>query len=763
MTISSQVRTAGPFTGNGVATGGPFTFKIFNATEMTVVQTTDLGVDSTLVYGTGFSISLNADQNVSPGGTINYLIAGVGPSLIPTNYILNATSNVANLQPIALTNAGGFFPKVINDGFDRCTILIQQVLRAVNASLQYPLSDGTGISNLLPNKTARLGKMLAFDPVTGAPVMSNLTLAQMEAGSTAAAASAVAAAASAAAALVSQNAASTSATNAANSAAAINYRFCGTAGGTANALTFTPGTALASYTGALLEGIINVANTTEAMVANVSGLGIKNIKQNFKGTKVDPAIGMFQAGMNALFEYDGTDLVVVNAPWDSQASDIAAAATVALASTTGNFANLTGTGGPVTAITGLTKGRRMLFKHTGVHTLTNSGTLVLLSGANIVTAAGDISEWTTDGTNVYMTRYERANGQPLVGLVGALTGITSINGGQLGGFRNKLLNGAMQVWQRGTSGTTTSTAYLGPDRWCISGGATVEVIQDTSITAGLGFKYCAKVGRPSGSSYTGQLSFGQVIESINWNALAGKTVVLSCYAKCGANYTPAASGFGGVIRTGTGVDQGFGNMIGGGFTGDAAPLNQGQTLTTSWQKFSFTPTALSAASTEGGIYFYNNGVGTAGADDHFYVTGVQLEIVDPTVTNVGTPFEDRGFGLEFEMCRRYYQKTFSYATAPVQNAGTSTGEYRFVCNRAGASTDVGYYPFSPRMRTVNSVTLYNPNAANAQIRNISAALDNTASTSGSTNDVGTALNCTGNAGNALGDILAVHLTVDAEL
>lgn len=421
MTISSEIRTAGPFTGNGVATGGPFTFKVFSATELTVVETNTSGVDRELVYGTDFSVSLNADQNASPGGTINYLIAGVGPSLIPTGYKLNATSSVDNLQPVALTNNGGFYPKVINDALDRVTILIQQVLRAVNASLKFPLSDGTGISSELPNKAARLNKVLAFDGTTGAPVVSNLTLTQLEdqpagaaASATAAASSATAAATSATAAASSATAAATSATNAAASAAAINYRYCGTATGTANALVLTPGTALASYAGALLEFIIGSANTTEIVTANASTLGAKNLKTNVRGSKVNPAIGMLQPGMHILAQYDGTDLVIVNAPWDNQAADIPAAATVALADITGNFVQITGTGGPITSFTGLTKGRRVLMRHTGVHTITHGGTIVNLGAANIVTAAGDLSEWISDGTNTIMIRYHRADGTPLV-------------------------------------------------------------------------------------------------------------------------------------------------------------------------------------------------------------------------------------------------------------------------------------------------------------------------------------------------------------
>lgn len=191
MTISSLVRTVGPIIGNGGFSAFPFAFKVFATTELTLIAT-DSGVDrAPLVLGTDYSVVLNTDQNASPGGTITYRVASTITN-IPTGTVINGTSNVANLQPTNLTNNGGFFPAVINASLDRLTILVQQLARIVNSALQFPVSDGV-LSGVLPNKAARLGKLLAFDVATGLPIMSNQTLATIEAGSTAAAASAAAA------------------------------------------------------------------------------------------------------------------------------------------------------------------------------------------------------------------------------------------------------------------------------------------------------------------------------------------------------------------------------------------------------------------------------------------------------------------------------------------------------------------------------------------------------------------------------------------
>lgn len=536
--------------------------------------------------------------------------------------------------------------------------------------------------------------------------------------------------------------AKTYAAQAAVSAGVVNYRFCGTAGGSANALTLTPASALGSYSGALLEFIINTANTTEAMTVNVSGLGIKNIKVALYGAKRDAGIGMFQQNMHCIAQYDGTDVVIINAPWDNQGSDVASAGSISLATTTGNFANITGTTS-ITAFTGLTKGRRMLIRHNGIHTLTHSATLFLLNNAaNITTAVGDFSEWVSDGTNVYMTSYMRADGTPI-----ASTG---------GGFKNSFINGAFNIWQRNVSyALSTSGVYGSADRWLsyMSASAAGIANRDTSVPSNLGFQYSMKLGRNSGSSLTGQITLVQALETVNSIPLAGRQVTFSYYAKAGANYSGAASQVAGYLYSGTGTDQ----AASGGWTGETLQINATGTLTTSWQRFQGTVTLPSSVTQLRAQFFYN-GVGTAGADDNVYITGVQLE---PGA--VATAFDHRNFGLEFELCRRYFFKTFAYATVPAQAVGLSTGEYRFMAGKAGALSNTGYYPFSPRMRTVNSVTFYNPVAANAQVRDYTAAGDCSASTSGSTNEVGTALNCTGNAGTAVGNVLGIHFTVDAEL
>lgn len=178
MTISSSTRKAGPFTGNGTATTFPFTFKVFQASDLLVVRlNTSTFVESTLVLNTDYTVALNQNQSTNPGGSI------VLGSVLAIGFTLTATSDIQNLQPTDLTNQGGFYPTVINDALDRATIQIQQLAEKVGRALTLPFStsavgslptpsaskllgwnaDGSGFQNYGPADNAALSAALA-DP-----------------------------------------------------------------------------------------------------------------------------------------------------------------------------------------------------------------------------------------------------------------------------------------------------------------------------------------------------------------------------------------------------------------------------------------------------------------------------------------------------------------------------------------------------------------------------------------------------------------------
>lgn len=96
-------------------------------------------------------------------------------------------------------------------------------------------------------------------------------------------------------------------------------------------------------------------------------------------------------------------------------ADVAAAATLTLGED-GNTFNITGVGGPIAAIAAKGVGTEIKLIHGAAHQLTHHATnLILLSGASIPCAAGDISEWVEYAVGQWrMTDYAKANGQALV-------------------------------------------------------------------------------------------------------------------------------------------------------------------------------------------------------------------------------------------------------------------------------------------------------------------------------------------------------------
>jgi hypothetical protein len=126
MTVSSTNRLAS-FTGNGALSVYPFTFMVFQPSDLVVVEeNTSTGVSTPLVLDTNYSVSLNADQDDYPGGAIT-LLGGA----LATGLTLSITSAVPNTQNTDLTNSGGFYPEVITAALDKLTILVQQLALSV--------------------------------------------------------------------------------------------------------------------------------------------------------------------------------------------------------------------------------------------------------------------------------------------------------------------------------------------------------------------------------------------------------------------------------------------------------------------------------------------------------------------------------------------------------------------------------------------------------------------------------------------------------
>jgi len=252
----------------------------------------------------------------------------------------------------------------------------------------------------------------------------------------------------------------------------------------------------------------------------------------------------------------------------------------------------------------------------------------------------------------------------LAALIGSQTALSN---------RNLIINGAMQVWQRGTTiDTITNGAYL-CDRWKVIHAGTdgnVDVDRSTDVPSGQGFGYSQKISMDASETSLDaddQVQLQQRIEGQNLQQLAkgtssAKSVTLSFWVKSSvaSTYTvllkdhdnsringktyviSAANTWEHKTLTFTGdttgaLDNDNDRSLDVHFYLDAGSTYTGGTFVTSWAadanntRVSDTTGWLESTSPE------------------WYITGVQLEVGEQA-----TPFQHRSFADELARCQRYY-------------------------------------------------------------------------------------------------------------
>lgn len=249
---------------------------------------------------------------------------------------------------------------------------------------------------------------------------------------------------------------------------------------------------------------------------------------------------------------------------------------------------------------------------------------------------------------------------------GTMTGnlnAPSINGGQLAGLRNKIINGSFDVWQRGTSLTVSSgysNGYYLADRGLSAADASTTgsfTLSSQSFTPGQTlvpyeptFFYrmatSSLVNGTNGFTYLYQ----QRIEGVR--TFAGQTATISFYANVSANATIAVA-----------LTQAFGS----GGSGSVIVPAQTLALTPGFKKYTLTFTVPSISGKTIGANDYlaleifaglRGTTATAYGVAEFQVLAngsYDLAQVQLEPGSVATPFEHRPYGMELALCQRYYR------------------------------------------------------------------------------------------------------------
>lgn len=154
MTTPSTERKAGPLLGTGAQTTWPFTFKVFAATDIAVTIADSLGVETTLTYGVHYTVTLNTNQETSPGGTVTYPISG---SPLPVGSRLVIVGNLPYDQPLDLPAGGNFSPLALENQLDRTVMQIQQLAEKTSRALQVSITTDADVTLPPPAASQLIG------------------------------------------------------------------------------------------------------------------------------------------------------------------------------------------------------------------------------------------------------------------------------------------------------------------------------------------------------------------------------------------------------------------------------------------------------------------------------------------------------------------------------------------------------------------------------------------------------------------------------
>ena len=256
--------------------------------------------------------------------------------------------------------------------------------------------------------------------------------------------------------------------------------------------------------------------------------------------------------------------------------------------------------------------------------------------------------------------------------------IPNINGGQIGGRRNLVQNGAMMVAQRGTSSTTN--AYATIDRWRGDDNGTDEQTTKSQVDVAsgttpytLGFRKAFRLtngNQTSGAGTADHATMTHYFEAQNmsnsgWNYTSSSSfVTLSFWVK-----SSVAQNFYGYLRTHDGSSYMYrfetGSLSANTWTKitKTVPGNSNlQIDNDNGVGFSIFLSAYRGTDQTGSTTLNQWGAydGTVRAPDYattwwttndatFEITGVQLE-----VGSQATPFEHLSYGEELAICQRYY-------------------------------------------------------------------------------------------------------------
>ena len=242
----------------------------------------------------------------------------------------------------------------------------------------------------------------------------------------------------------------------------------------------------------------------------------------------------------------------------------------------------------------------------------------------------------------------------------------TLNGGDLVpssplSHRNMIINGGMQIWQRGNA--TTGASTYRQDRFKIErrGSTTPAVDRSTDIPTGEGFAYSARMYATAGTDDGFHYYTTVELPGTGRYGLfeTGTKMILSFWIKSaysGQTITPVMN---------------LKDSLTGSNSSTALNSTEGATaIPTSWTRLTFNFTMPSWAADTGSLgnvacAAIRHLIGSDNTPQDIYVTGVQLEL-----GSNATPFEHRSYADELARCQRYFIRYGDGTNAQAIGTGT---------------------------------------------------------------------------------------------
>jgi len=305
--------------------------------------------------------------------------------------------------------------------------------------------------------------------------------------------------------------------------------------------------------------------------------------------------------------------------------------------------------------------------------------------------------------------------------------------------RNLIINGAMQVSQRGTSFASIASNTYTLDRWQLqAAGAGRSTITQSTTVPNNNFVYSMKVDVTTADtslattdlqSFTQRME-GNVVSQIGLGTSSAKSFTVSFWVRSNKTGTYCVS-----IRNVSGTrsiaseysissadtwehkEVTFsGDTTGSYNTGNTEAFNVNFVLLAGTNydgKTANTWEANTNFATDNQVNLFDS------TSNEWYITGVQLEIGEQD-----TPFEHRSFGDELARCQRYFCKSYQYDIAPGASASLDNLAGSAAVSGGTTATNRPFWfagSFPVKMRTAPTITLYHYDGTSGKITGNSLA------------------------------------------